>query len=275
MASAQVSVVGRTGQTFPSLDAWLEHVAKVDIPAILPAVALAELNTQKAGGNPPSNILVDGKPSNELGIASATRRVQLFFLDVEILARAVTIAFEELRRLYTRKTGRSAATIQVWGRSLRGGTIRHERLGGIGAVRDYLASHRNPGTYIRLIGPDVPNRRALYYSPPGGKATFQNINRLSDKRLGELERGGARGRIVTGKKAHKGGRKRKLIQIESTQTVSDIVTKHLGAIYGKSIYINARWLQVPVPPWRGVEKRRQGVPTVALGWKLRGAVGGT
>jgi hypothetical protein len=266
MAQAQVTITGRRdGKTFPTLDAWIAHVAQVDIPALLPAVALQELHDQKAAGNPPSNILIDGRAGSEPDIVNAKRRVQMFFLDVELLARAVQIAYEELRRLYTRATGQAAGTIQVWGRAVSGASITHQRLGGIGAVADWLAAHRNPGTYIRLIGPDVAYRRHLYYTPPGSRATFRNISRFSERRLTELERQQARARAVKTKSG------RRLIQIASSANVSDIVLRKMGAQFGRALYISARWVRVPVPPWKGATKRTQGVPAIAIGWRLKGA----
>jgi hypothetical protein len=268
MAQAKISVTTKSGgKSYDSLNAWIKDVGE-DLKLVLPAVAMAEYQAQREKGNPPSNILVDGKPGSPSAIAGADKRVQMFFLDVELLARAVTAAYDELRRLYTRATGRSAATIQIWGRTVKGGGgISHQRLGGIGQVREWLTANKTPGTFVRLIGPDVPFRRRLYYTPPGASASFRNISRVSEQRLGELERAGARARVVSRAR----GRKRQVIQIEATTNINELVVAKLKALFGRSLYINARWIQVPVPPWKGSEKARQGVPAVALGWWLKGA----
>jgi hypothetical protein len=272
MAQAEINISGRRdGKTFPSLDAWIAHVAEIDIPKLLPAVATAELDAQKKAGNPPSNILVDGRAATESTIARAQRRVQMFFVDVALLTRAVTVAYDELMRLYTRQTGAAARTIQLWGRSVSGASIRHERIGGIGGVGDWLHRHRHPGTYVRLIGPDVAFRRQLYYTPPGSRARFTDIRKFSARRLGELER------MKMGPKARaeqrmREGRARTRISIQSSGSVTDIVLRKLKAQFGRSVYISGSWIEAPVPPWKGQQKRRQGLPAIALGFRLKGAL---
>ena len=270
MAQAEIKVSGRRdGKTFPSLDAWIAHVAEIDIPKILPAVAFAELDAQKEAGNPPSNILVDGRPATEPAIANATRRVQMFFVDVQLLTRAVTVAYDELVRLYTRQTGAAAATIQLWGKFGFAMAARHERISGVGAVGDWLHRHRSPGTYVRLIGPDVAFRRQLYYTPPGSRARFRDIRKFSRMRLGELERLPPK-QAAAARLREKAGRRK--IEIASSGSVTDVVLRKLKSQFGRSIYISGSWIEIPVPPWKGQSKRRQGVPAIALGFKLKGAI---
>src|SRR5262245_4264673 len=269
MAQAQVRIRTR-GRTYASLETWINDVEEKDLPLVLPAVAQDELNESKKAGNPPSNILVDGRPATEASIALATRRVQFFFVDVEIVVQAVELAWHELQRLYRRKTGDAAATIQIWGHSLRsyfgGGPVTNERIGSIGAVRDWLMRHRHPTTYIRLIGPDVPFRRHLYYSPEGAKLRWRNLASLSDLRLAELKKRGAGARMVSRAR----GAKKIVFQVASSETVSEIVKRRLGGKFGRTVYISTRWYVVPVPSWPKITKRMQGVPAVSIGFRTRG-----
>src|SRR5262245_53147998 len=257
-----------TGRSFPTLTAWLEHVKEEDLPRVLPAVAIEVLRDNIAGNNPPSNIIVDGRGSTPAGIVTAKRRVQLMFLDTEGVIQAVELAWNELQRLYKRRTGESAATIQIWGHAIRRAVI-HERISSLGAVRQWVTEHRHSASYIRLVGPTVPMRRQLYYSPAGEKTRWQNISRVSAKRLAELQRKGGAARVVERAR----GAKRRVLQVQSTRNVSEVTKAMIGSRFGRTVYVSTRWVRIPVTPWSTAMKREQGVPTVAIGWPLRGATG--
>src|SRR5262245_16718176 len=111
--------------------------------------------------------------------------------------------------------------------------------------------------------------RQLYYTPAGEKARWQNISRVSSRRLRELERQGAGARVVDRAR----GAKRKVLQIQATRNVSEVTKALIGSRFGRTVYVSTRWVQIPVTPWSTAMKREQGVPTVAIGWPLRGATG--
>ena len=97
------------------------QVAEGDYLHVLRSIAAQEIAQQRAIGNPPSGMLVDGSKSKQL--EEATRSVVVYFADRRALADAIIAAKHALDRLGRSVTGRTLGAATFYYTTRRGGAL--------------------------------------------------------------------------------------------------------------------------------------------------------
>lgn len=155
------------------LDKIILQVGAEDILAVLRAVAIEEIGQQINIGNKPTNLLVDNRSSRS--IEQAQRRVQAFFVDVELVYKAVIAAWQRALGLTRSRTGKAQASYQLWFNDRYVANTP-------GAARQYLDNFKPGEDYFRIVGPVVAYGRKLYWSPRG-TPRFERKSILKTKNL--------------------------------------------------------------------------------------------
>lgn len=131
-------------------------IAEADVTFMLRYIATVEVTGQIQIGNPPTNMLIDGKPSTDIN--SANRAVRAFFNNTRLMIVALRDAWNILMGPARVKTGYSKRHFEVWldGRSLgnQPGVVTEKML--------------KPDSVLRIVGPSVPHTRK-YQWLVGGK----------------------------------------------------------------------------------------------------------
>lgn len=155
------------------LDKIVLDVALKDLPYVVRTLSSQLLAEQVRLGNPPTNIIVDG--SGKRPITEAKRRVQAFFADKEAVRRAVEEAWTRIQQLTRVKSGRAAASYEVW--------FNNKKIGNSpAAVSSYLDRMDPSKDFFRIVGPVLVYGRKIYWNPRG-KPRFRT------KRLFKLKTG--------------------------------------------------------------------------------------
>lgn len=155
-----------------TLETYVLKVLPQDILSVLRQTAKQEIVAQVDLGNPPSQILVDGRAVGSRGIDEATKRIQIRFADARMLVDA---------------------TRQVWAALVRVTRIESPPKNGVvarkhfylylngkpvglmpGAFSTLNQSQLNDRSVLRVVGPLVPYGRKLYWNPIG-RAAVMNI----------------------------------------------------------------------------------------------------
>jgi|SRR6185436_15529468 len=196
------------------LSKFVTTVLPADLRDTLRQVSAFEIEQQRAFGNYPSAIIVDGRQQS---IESANRRVQALFADSRMLQQALTEAFAMLRQLTRIQTGRARREFFLY---VNDSPVGNE--GAIAAVASRMTNRDNAVVY----GPVVPYGRKLYWNPAGG------------------QEGALRSRTVKktrGEYRTFGGEKIK-VKVAYREPMHRIVERALKRKYGRVLTIKEAWL---------------------------------
>jgi hypothetical protein len=140
------------------------EIAEADVLYLLRTIATAEVANQIQLGNPPTNMLIDGKQGTD--IQSAKYSVRVFFNSTRLMIAALKDCWNVLMGPARVKTGYSKRHFEVW--------IDDHPVGSQPSVvtEEMIAK---PGTALRIVGPRVPHTRK-YQWMVGGKG-FTRTNR--------------------------------------------------------------------------------------------------
>jgi hypothetical protein len=145
-------------KTTDQLDKLILEVGLKDLEQALRLVAGQVIQEQIDLGNPPTSILVDGRGTRD--IDRAQRRVQAFFADTEALRKAFYEAWSRVIALTRVKSGRAAASYQVW--------FNNTPIGSTPSAIDGYIKNFNPAKdAFRIVGPVLVYGRKVYWKPAG------------------------------------------------------------------------------------------------------------
>lgn len=166
------------GQVSTTLEKYVLQVLPKDVLTVLRQVAYQELAAQVSAGNPPTQILVDGRGVQSRGIDNAQRSVSMRFADTTLLIAAVTEAYNILQRITRIQSPPKNDIVArrnffLWLNGKPFGLLP-------GALSRLQASTLNEKSVLRVVGPLVPYGRKLYWNPVGrGKAiTLREVTNL-------------------------------------------------------------------------------------------------
>jgi len=254
--------------TVINLEKWAVVGLPEDLRTILRQTAVMEYQELQGAKREPSVIFVDSREGTFLDAAGSAMRNWTFNLyDSADVERAVAAAYAALVSATRSRSGTARASIEVWGRYLEGG--RHDvRLSPAG-IGDFLRAHPGPGTYVRLLGPITPYRRAVFYSPVGADwvdlRTIDRTNQLV-KEEAKMRKAMRKRGVKPPKRSHT----RALVK--QRDTIHARVKKAL-APFKRNVYASFRWITIPgsIPGQRGYTGAdANAVPSVAIGFKGRG-----
>lgn len=144
----------RTVKSTDRLDKMIAEVAPEDLRFAIAAVFVQELEKQKALGNEPSNILVDGSGIKQL--ADVRRNARAYFANRESIRKAAEDALRTVALLVRYKTGKARSSLQIWINSTH-----------VNSVAEAVARMKKPEDRVFIVGPTVEYGRKLYWNPVG------------------------------------------------------------------------------------------------------------
>ena len=146
------------------------EIAEADVVFMLRHIATTEIAGQIQIGNPPTNMLIDGKEGTN--IQSARYSVRAFFTNRRLMLSALKEAWNILMGPARVKTGYSKAHFQVW---VNGRSVGNQP----NAVTEEMLT---PDSVVRIVGPTVAHTRK-YQWMVGGKQ-FTRTNRKTKATTG-------------------------------------------------------------------------------------------
>lgn len=153
------------------LDKIVYEVGLEDLEFTLRYVAATAIQEQIALGNKPTNLLVDN--SGRKAIDKAQRRVQAFFIDREMLRKAVYEAWAKVTALTRVRTGAAVGSYELW--------YNNQRIGKTPAAVELVIDRFDPGKdFFRIVGPVIVYGRKIYWNPLG-KPRFRLSTALKTK----------------------------------------------------------------------------------------------
>lgn len=163
------------GGTIPDsvrLETYLLKVLPEDVTYVLRQVAKQELAEQVSIGNPPSQILVDGRSVADRNIDEARKHVRIRFADTVALMAAVRDIYNALVRVTRIQSPpkNSVVARQHFFLYLNGRPVG-KLPAALSSVKD---SQLDQKSVLRVVGPLVPYGRKLYWNPIG-RAMQMNI----------------------------------------------------------------------------------------------------
>lgn len=160
---------------------FMAEVPPADLRAALRQISAFEIEQQRAAGNTPSAIIVDGTRKS---IAEAMRRVVALFGDTSQIAAAVHEAFRLLRDLTRQKSGTARGSYRL--------LLNDHAVGDEGAT-DRVVPRMTNRDNVEIIGPLTAYGRKLYWNPRrGGDAPRSRIMR---KQRGTYREGLTKGKV--------------------------------------------------------------------------------
>ncbi|MBP0634912.1 hypothetical protein [Cupriavidus sp. AcVe19-6a] len=254
--------------TVTNLEKWAVVALPEDLRTILRQVAVQEHQELESIKRAPTVVFVDSRESTFLDAASGAMRNWKFNLyDAADVERAVVAAYSALQAAVRARSGTARASIEVWGRYLEGG--RHDVRISPASIGEFLRAHPGPGTYVRLLGPITPYRRAVFYSPVG--ADWVDLRTVD--RTNQLVKEEAKMRKAMRKRGVKPPRRSHTrALVKQRQTIHATVKKALSP-FKRNVYMSFRWITIPgaIPGQKGYSGAgANAVPAVAIGFKGRG-----
>lgn len=153
MASAQINFPAvPSGIT---LEKYAVTVLPKEVEFYLQATALQEYGQQRELGRLPTSIKIDSRAALDVSaIATAKRRVQLFYGNTDDMVAAARMAIDQMIRLTPIETGRARASFRVF--------LNNRELGGADVLQSAsLADTLKTTDVLRVVGPTVPYGRKL------------------------------------------------------------------------------------------------------------------
>lgn len=147
------------------LRSYVVDVLPEDMKKVLVQIVYEEINAQIDIGNPPSNILVDGRSAGNRGVERAQRRVVVNFADTARVIEAIKEAYGILQRV-TRIESPAKNNIvaryryYLWINGKNAGVLPN-------AFARLASTTIEPTTVLRVVGPLVPYGRKIWWSPIG------------------------------------------------------------------------------------------------------------
>src|SRR5262245_40149959 len=157
----------------PVTDDLVKFMATVplqDLYDTLHQVSAYELKQQLDIGNIPTAIVVDGV---QKGIEQARRRVQQLYADTAMLAKAIHDAFDMLKRLTRRQTGRAMESFRL---------AINDRIVGDESVTDSVVAGMTNEDFAVVLCPLVTYGRKLAWNPPRGGFMHLKVGTKKRKR---------------------------------------------------------------------------------------------
>lgn len=168
MAAIPLPVV-RSSQRGPVSKEVIE-IAEADVVYMLRHIATTEIAGQIQIGNPPTNMLIDGKSSTN--VQSARYSVRAFFGNTKLMIVALKDAWNILMGPARVKTGYSKSQFEIW---VDGRSVGNQP----GAVNESMLK---ADSVLRIVGPRVAHTRK-YMWMVGGKQ-FTRTNRKTKATTG-------------------------------------------------------------------------------------------
>lgn len=140
------------------LDHLIVEVAVEDVQAVIRQLGALFIKEQIDIGNPPTNILVDN--SGRKAIDTAKKRIQAFFTQKDDIRLAVYAAWARVLALTRVRTGRAAASYELWFKNTPIGRSPS-------AVEGYIERMDPAKDFFRIVGPVLVYGRKIYWNPKG------------------------------------------------------------------------------------------------------------
>lgn len=274
------------GKIEGSVSTYVLRTLPQDILTVLRGVALQELNAQIGVGNPPTQILVDGRPVGRRNIIDATRSVSMRFMDTALLVAAAREAWTLLRKVTRRETPPKNEIIArthfyLWVNGKNKGLMPM-------ALNALNSSSLDEKTVLRIVGPLVPYGRKLFWNPIGRsgrtiEATLK-VSASGRTRLGYASELSPRFKPYRKSSLRKmanqfsGDKAQRLMELmsknpgyaEGTHTIVKRVMRKNRLFSG--LHISDGWVSYPPAGSWGRKSKDDRVPSVSVQLAKRGAV---
>lgn len=155
-----------------ALDKTIIETSVEDFYFVLRGVFAQEVQGQIQIGNPPSNILVDGKVG--VSIYEARKRLQAFFVDTKEVAAAANDVWKTLVSLTRIRTGKARHSFMFF--------LNYRQMGSI----EEAVSKMSINDFVGVVGPTTKYGRVLWWNPLVVKYKKKTIVKGDDVKIKEL-----------------------------------------------------------------------------------------
>lgn len=269
-----------------SVSQYVLRTLPQDLLTVLRGVALQELNEQISAGNPPTQVLVDGRPVGRRHIIDATKSVSMRFMDTAMLVAAAREAYELLQKVTRIQSPPkndivARAHFYLWVNGKNRGLMPT-------ALRNLDTKELNEKSVLRIVGPLVPYGRKLFWNPIGrnGRTIEATLTTYASgrTRLGygsELSprfkpyRKSTMRKIANRSPGDKAANLRSLMSknpgyAEGMHTIVRRVLRKKRSFAG--LHISDGWVSFPPARTWGKKSKDDRVPSVSVQLSKRGAV---
>lgn len=219
--------------TTERLDKIVIEVGLDDLIQTLRYVGATAIQEQRTLGNPPTNILVDGR--GNAPIDGATKRIQAFFADKEQIRLAVYDAWKQIQGLTRVATGLASLSYELWYNEQPVGRTP-------AAVETYLDRFNPQKDYFRIVGPVLVYGRKIYWRPKGAPGKRPRVSKRVALRTGSA-----------------------VFKVVRNRGIMNLVEESMRRRY-RSIAIAEDWVNTNALPKDGR------TPALWIGFKRKGAV---
>lgn len=274
------------GKIEGSVSTYVLRTLPQDILTVLRGVALQELNAQIGIGNPPTQVLVDGRPVGRREIVEAKRSVSMRFTDASMLIAAAREAWTLLRKVTRIQSPPkndiiARSNFYLWVNGKSRGLMPF-------ALNTLKTQDMNEKTVLRIVGPLVPYGRKLFWNPIGrsGRSIEATLKTSASGRT----RLNYASELSPRFKPYRKSMLRKMANQfsgDKAQRLRELTAKNPGYAEGthaivkrvmrknrlfSGLYISDAWVRYPPAKQWGKRSRDDRVPSVSVQLSRRGAV---